>query len=168
MTSASRGETVASLTGPTVALLNSPYIQRSHKINYGTVGPFRNADVGIADVRCVDAAYGDDSFVFADARALGFRFTADEARELAETGIRITNAAKEQLGFTNPDNQEWSHMSFCELTPAIEERIGALHGRNTVVIKHAKPDRSPPGTGCLARIALRHARGQISAGAFLW
>lgn len=96
------------------------------------------------------------------------RVNPDEARELAETGIRITNAANEQLGFTNPDNQEWSRISFCELTLPIKERIGALHGRNTVEIKPAKPDRSPPGTGCLARIALRYARGQISAGAFLW
>jgi hypothetical protein len=36
LTSASRGETVASLTGPTVALLNSPYNRKFDKLYYGT------------------------------------------------------------------------------------------------------------------------------------
>ncbi|MCO5153004.1 MULTISPECIES: trans-3-hydroxy-L-proline dehydratase [unclassified Shinella] len=112
----------------------------------------------------VDTAYGGDSFVLTDARALGFAVTPDEARELAETGIRITKAANEQLGFTHPENPEWSHISFCQLTLPVEERDGALHGRNTVVIQPAKLDRSPTGTGCSARMAVLHARGQIKVG----
>lgn len=122
-----------------------------------------NAKIEVAGLGTltVDTAYGGDSFVFADAQALGFKITPDEARELAETGIRITNAANEQLGFAHPDNPEWNHISFCQLTLPIEERDGILHGRNTVVIQPAKLDRSPTGTGCSARMALLHARGQI-------
>jgi len=112
----------------------------------------------------VDTAYGGDSFVIADARALGFAVTPDEARELAETGIRITRAANEQLGFSHPDNPEWDHISFCQLTLPVEERDGVLHGRNTVVIQPAKLDRSPTGTGCSARMAVLHARGLMKAG----
>jgi proline racemase len=112
----------------------------------------------------VDTAYGGDSFVIADARSLGFSVTPDEARELAETGIRITRAANEQLGFSHPENPEWSHISFCQLTLPVEEREGLLHGRNTVVIQPAKLDRSPTGTGCSARLAVLHARGQIKPG----
>src|SRR5271163_4526669 len=52
----------------------------------------------------VDIAYGGDSFVIVDARALGFTIAPDEARELAELGVRITAAANEQLGFTHPEN----------------------------------------------------------------
>lgn len=112
----------------------------------------------------VDTAYGGDSFVIADARALGFAVTPDEARELAETGIRITRAANEQLGFSHPDNPEWDHISFCQLTLPVEERDGILHGRNTVVIQPAKLDRSPTGTGCSARMAVLHARGLMKVG----
>ena len=50
----------------------------------------------------VDTAYGGDSFVIVDAPALGFRLTPDEARDIAVTGVRITRAANEQLGFTHP------------------------------------------------------------------
>lgn len=112
----------------------------------------------------VDTAYGGDSFVIADAWALGFSVTPDEARELAETGIKITRAANEQLGFSHPENPDWDHISFCQLALPIEERNGVLHSRNTVVIQPAKLDRSPTGTGCSARMAVLHARGLMQVG----
>jgi proline racemase len=112
----------------------------------------------------VDTAYGGDSFVIADAKALGFSVTPDEARELAETGIRITRAANEQLGFSHPENPEWDHISFCQLALPVEQRDGVLHGRNTVVIQPAKLDRAPTGTGCSARMAVLHARGLMKIG----
>ena len=37
-----------------------------------------------------------------DAAALGFEIIPEEARELAETGVMITAAANEQLGFRHP------------------------------------------------------------------
>ncbi len=112
----------------------------------------------------VDTAYGGDSFVIADASALGFAVTPDEARELAETGARITAAANEQLGFSHPENPEWDHISFCQLALPPQREQGGLVGRNTVVIKPAKLDRSPTGTGCSARMAVLHARGLMKIG----
>jgi proline racemase len=64
----------------------------------------------------VDTAYGGDSFVLVDAQALGFSLAPDEARELSETGMKITKAANEQIGFTHPTNPDWSHISFCQFT----------------------------------------------------
>ena len=65
----------------------------------------------------VDTAYGGDSFVIADARALGFKISPDEARDMAETGVRIITAANEQLGFSHPTNADWDHISFCQRWP---------------------------------------------------
>ena len=59
----------------------------------------------------VDTAYGGDSFVIADARRLGFALRADEAAELVATGLKITHAANEQLGFRHPTNPDWDHLS---------------------------------------------------------
>ncbi len=112
----------------------------------------------------VDTAYGGDSFVIADAAALGFSVTPDEARDLAETGAKITRAANEQLGFSHPENPEWDHISFCQLALPVEETADGLVGRNTVVIRPAKLDRSPTGTGCSARMAVLHARGRMKVG----
>jgi len=112
----------------------------------------------------VDTAYGGDSFVIADAGALGFRISPDEARDIAETGIRITRAANEQLGFVHPANPEWDHISFCQIASPVVEEDGALAGANAVAIRPGKVDRSPTGTGCSARMAVLHARGRMRVG----
>ena len=112
----------------------------------------------------VDTAYGGDSFVIVDARALGFQITADEARDLVETGIKITNAANVQLGFCHPENPQWNHISFCQIAAPLKKEKGNLIGRNCVVIQPGKLDRSPTGTGCSARMALLHQQGLLQKG----
>ena len=113
----------------------------------------------------VDTGYGGDSFVIADAHALGFKVAPDEARELAETGIRITRAANEQLGFTHPTNPDWTHFSFCQIAAPIERRAdGVLTAANAVAIQPGKIDRSPTGTGASARMAVLRAKGEMAVG----
>ena len=113
----------------------------------------------------VDTGYGGDSFVIADAQALGFKVAPDEARELAETGIRITRAANEQLGFSHPTNPDWTHYSFCQIAAPIERRAdGVLTAANAVAIQPGKIDRSPTGTGASARMAVLRARGEMAVG----
>ena len=112
----------------------------------------------------VDTAYGGDSFVIVDATALGFGLTPDEAQDIAQTGIRITNAANQQLGFHHPANAEWKHLSFCQMAAPVIVVDGVKTGRNAVVIQPGKIDRSPTGTGCSARMAVLHARGELNVG----
>ncbi|MFT5045393.1 MAG: proline racemase [Porticoccaceae bacterium] len=112
----------------------------------------------------VDTAYGGDSFVIVDSKALGFSLSSDEAFDLASLGVKITAAATEQLGFSHPLNSDWSHISFCQFAAPIEIINGVKHGRNAVAIEPGKIDRSPTGTGCSARLAVLHARNQIEVG----
>jgi trans-L-3-hydroxyproline dehydratase len=112
----------------------------------------------------VDTAYGGDSFVIVEAAALGFRISPDEARDLAETGVRIVAAANAQLGFRHPENAGWDHISFCQFAGPLAQEDGALTGANAVAIRPGKIDRSPTGTGCSARMAVLHARGRMKAG----
>lgn len=118
---------------------------------------------GIGTLR-VDTAYGGDSFVIIDGGDLGFEVTADEARELAVTGIKITNAANEQLGFYHPENPEWNHISFCQITAPLKKEDGVWLGRNSVAIQPGKLDRCPTGTGCSARMALLYHQGKMKVG----
>jgi trans-L-3-hydroxyproline dehydratase len=116
---------------------------------------------GIGSLR-VDTAYGGDSFVLVSAARLGFALTPDEARDIAAAGMKITKAANEQLGFAHPTNSEWDHISFCQMTLPVERRgDGVLVGKNAVAIRPGKIDRSPTGTGCSARMAVLHARGEM-------
>lgn len=112
----------------------------------------------------VDTAYGGDSFVIVDAPSLGFSVTPDEARELAETGIHITRAANEQLGFAHPTNADWTHFSFCQIAMPVEHRDGLLTAANAVAIQPGKIDRSPTGTGASARMAVMRAKGEMQVG----
>ena len=112
----------------------------------------------------VDTAYGGDSFVIVDAAALGFLIAPDEARDLAETGVKITKAANEQLGFVHPTNPDWDHISFCQIAAPLTRADGVLTGANAVVIQPGKIDRSPTGTGCSARMAVLKARGEMQVG----
>ena len=112
----------------------------------------------------VDIAFGGDSFVIVDAAALGFAVVPDEARELAETGIRITNAANARLGFTHPTNPDWRHISFCQIAAPLTREDGFLTGPNAVAIQPGKIDRSPTGTGVSARMAVLRAKGEMQVG----
>jgi trans-L-3-hydroxyproline dehydratase len=112
----------------------------------------------------VDTAYGGDSFVIVDAEALGFRIAPDEARDLAEMGMRIADAANAQLGFVHPENADWDHISFCQFAGPLAMEDGALTGPNAVMVRPGKIDRSPTGTGCSARMAVLAAKGRMKTG----
>ncbi|MGV6393402.1 trans-3-hydroxy-L-proline dehydratase [Pseudomonas caspiana] len=118
---------------------------------------------GLGSIK-VDTAYGGDSFVIADAHTLGFDIRADEAREMVEIGLKITHAANEQLGFVHPLNPDWAHISFCQIAAPIVYENSIATGANAVVIRPGKIDRSPCGTGCSARMAVLHAKGQLQVG----
>lgn len=112
----------------------------------------------------VDTAYGGDSFAICDATQLGFALTSDEAADLVATGLKITKAANEQLGFTHPLNKDWNHISFCQIAAPLSREDGVASAANAVVIRPGKIDRSPCGTGCSARMAVLHAKGQLAVG----
>ena len=112
----------------------------------------------------VDTAYGGDSFVIVDAKALGFEIVPDEACDLTAAGMKIAAAANEQLGFRHPTLTEWNHISFCQFAGPLTETNGELTGANAVCVRPGKIDRSPTGTGCSARMAVLQAQGRMQVG----
>jgi len=112
----------------------------------------------------VDTAYGGDSFVIVDAETLGFSLTEDEAHDIATLGVRITNAANAQLGFTHPENPDWRHISFCLFAGPLREGPEGMETGAAVAIQPGKVDRSPTGTALSARMAVLHARGTMKEG----
>ncbi len=57
----------------------------------------------------VDTAFGRDSFVIVNPASLGLSLETNEAQALSELGVKITNAANDQLVFTHPTQPEWHH-----------------------------------------------------------
>ena len=149
-----------------VATCNAGKVEQVRVRNVASFADRLDAKLEVAGLGTLDAdtAYGGDSFVLVDAAKLGFGLTTDEARDIAQTGMRITRAANEQLGFKHPENPDWAHISFCQMTAPVEIREGIKSGRNAVAVRPGKIDRSPCGTGCCARMAVLHARGELSVG----
>ncbi|MCT8162080.1 trans-3-hydroxy-L-proline dehydratase [Pseudoruegeria sp. SHC-113] len=112
----------------------------------------------------VDIAYGGDSFVMVDAEALGFGIKESEAWEIAQLGVRITEAANAQLGFRHPENAGWDHISFCAFCGPLQETETGFATSSAVAIRPGKVDRSPTGTAVSARMAVLAARGQMAVG----
>ncbi|WP_062115055.1 trans-3-hydroxy-L-proline dehydratase [Aureimonas sp. AU40] len=110
----------------------------------------------------VDTAYGGDSFVIVDAESLGFKLVPEEAHEIARLGVRITKAADEQLGFHHPENPDWRHFSFCLFAGRVTRGETGLRAGAAVAIRPGKVDRSPTGTALSARMAVLHARGEMT------
>jgi len=112
----------------------------------------------------VDTAYGGDSFVIVNPNDLGLEIRPDAAKEIVDVGLKITHAANEQLGFTHPDNPQWAHISFTQFAEPLYYENDIAVSKNTVVVQPGKLDRSPCGTGCSARMAVLHAKGQLNIG----
>lgn len=74
----------------------------------------------------VDTAYGGDSFVVVDPDQLGLALIPENARTIAETGIRITNAANAQLGFLHPEEilAGTTYLSVCSPVRCIRSMSG--------------------------------------------
>lgn len=100
----------------------------------------------------VDTAFGGDSFMIVDARAMGFALTPDEAHVIAKLGTKITKAATEALGFHHPTNPDWRRFSFCLFAGQLEPMPEGLRAGAAVAIQPGKVDRSPTGTALSARM----------------
>ncbi len=109
----------------------------------------------------VDTAFGGDSFVVVDPVALGVDLVPDRARDIAELGVRITNAANAHLRFDHPERPDWAHHSFCLFAGPIARDGHDLRAESVVAIQPGKLDRSPTGTAVSARMAILSARGEM-------
>lgn len=112
----------------------------------------------------IDTAYGGDSFVIVDAEQVGLDLTPQNARALSELGMRITTAANEQIGFSHPELTDWNHISFCLFATPVQREGNDFITQHAVAIRPGKIDRSPTGTGVSARLAVLHARGELTKG----
>ena len=109
----------------------------------------------------VDTGFGGDSFVVADAEALGLSIESDACKHLAELGTRISAAATEQIGFAHPTLADWRHFSFCLFATPTKREGNTLSTQHAVAVRPGKIDRSPTGTAVSARMAILSARDEM-------
>ena len=119
----------------------------------------------------VDVAYGGMFYVLAEAAAAGLEIDVDQAADLVRVGEAVKQAARHQITATHPANDAIDRI---ESVLWWGPPVGAdNHGRNTVVISlesgtdsvhRGVLDRCPCGTGTCARLAVLHAKGELTEG----
>lgn len=107
----------------------------------------------------VDVAFGGCYYALIDAGSLGFELVPQEARRLVELGLRIAEAAAEQIAVRHPDTPDFDRIEYPMFVAGEGSRI-----RNATIIPPGRIDRSPCGTGTAARLAVLHERGELDAG----
>ncbi|WP_322980037.1 proline racemase family protein [Pseudomonas sp. C11] len=112
----------------------------------------------------VDVAYGGMIYVLADAQALGFDITPDEAATLVSVGETIKAAAAEQIPAVHPEQPEIHTINQTLFAGPLRDTPEGKRSRNGVIVSPGRLDRSPCGTGTSARLAVMHSRGQIKPG----
>jgi proline racemase len=110
----------------------------------------------------VDVAFGGAFYAFVPAAQLGLSIAREQANQLATAGDTVTKAMNAVLPAKHPLEEELGFLYGTIFTGPPENP--AHHSRNVCVFADAEVDRSPTGTGVSARLALHHARGEITDG----
>lgn len=118
---------------------------------------------GLGTIR-VDVAYGGMIYVVVSAEELGFTLAQSEARNLVEVGERIKLVAAEALPSVHPENPGIHTINQTLFAGPLTIENGVKTAKNAVVVSPGRIDRSPCGTGSSARMAVMHARGELTVG----
>ncbi len=123
----------------------------------------RDLDVevpGLGRVK-VDIAYGGCFYALIDVAQFGFGIEPANARRLVDIGMKTQQVLNRTIEVAHPEIPEIAGISYTMLLGWA--RDGAPVG--ATVLPPGRIDRSPCGTGNAARMALRHARGEVKVGA---
>lgn len=113
---------------------------------------------GIGKVK-VDIAFGGVFYALIDPRQLGLKISPDQARALVQAGIATHRALNKKLKVVHPENPGLNGIAY---TMFVDRDDEGLIG--STVMPPGRLDRSPCGTGNSARLAVRHARGEVKPG----
>lgn len=114
---------------------------------------------GLGTIR-VDVAFGGIYFGLVDPAEAGLTIEPDAARALVDAGCRIHRALVEQVKVAHPERPSLDSFSYVMFAGRTAD--GALISAN--IMPPGRIDRSPCGTGNSARLAVRHARGEVAVG----
>ncbi|MEZ5774259.1 MAG: proline racemase family protein [Hyphomicrobiaceae bacterium] len=108
----------------------------------------------------VDIAYGGCFYALLDCRQLGLRIDRGSARRLVDAGMAVQQALNRQMDIVHPEIPEIRGISYTMLTDWSDDG----HPVGATIMPPGRIDRSPCGTGNAARMAVRHARGEVKVG----
>lgn len=114
---------------------------------------------GLGKVR-YDIAFGGAFYVYVEAEDVGLSCTPDAFHALIERGMAIKNEVMKTRDIVHPFEEDLNFLYGTIFTcPPLSE---GADSRNVCIFAEGEVDRSPTGTGVSGRLAILHARGEIS------
>lgn len=110
----------------------------------------------------VDVAFGGAFYAILPARKLGLTVTLEHIAQLTVAGEAIKTAVNASIPIKHPFERDLDFLYGTIFTDVPADP--AHHSRNICIFADAEVDRSPTGTGVSARLALHHAKGEITDG----
>ena len=110
----------------------------------------------------VDVAYGGAFYAFISSEKVGLKVRPENTEQLVEAAQVIKSAVNSAILIEHPIEPDLSFVYGTILIDAPENPDH--HSRNICVFADAEVDRSPTGTGVSARLAIHHARNEITDG----
>jgi proline racemase len=107
-----------------------------------------------------DIAFGGVYYAIVDVEQVGLELNARNARSLAEAGIDLKQAIKEQIQVRHPELAGVDEIAYV----MFRKRESANTVRTCTTLLPGRVDRSPCGTGSSANLAVLHARGEVRVG----
>jgi len=112
----------------------------------------------------VDLVCTGGFFAMVDAVKLGISPVMDNKDQLVTLGMKIIDAANEQLEVVHPSRPDVNTVDVTEFYDSrVKDKVkdGKAQGRGMVIYGESHMDRSPCGTGTAAKLALLHHYGKI-------
>ncbi|MFK7923822.1 MAG: proline racemase family protein [Bacteroidia bacterium] len=139
-------------------------IEKVSFVNVPSYAYALDLEVEVPDLGTVryDLAFGGAYYAYVQAESLGLSLAAENNEEIIRLGKAIKKAVMASKSIDHPD-PDAVVLGFLYGTifigPAHAE---GRHSRNVCVFAEGEVDRSPTGTGVSGRLALHHARKEIS------
>jgi trans-L-3-hydroxyproline dehydratase len=116
---------------------------------------------GLGRVR-YDLAYGGAFYAYVQAADIGVDLAPAGYRELIEKGMAVKRAVMASRPIPHPFEDDLSFLYGTIFIGAARE--DGHHSRNVCIFAEGEVDRCPTGTGVGGRLAIHHAREEVSAG----
>lgn len=110
----------------------------------------------------VDLVCTGGFFAMVNTDKLGISLELQNRRILTDLGMKIIDAANEQLSITHPTRPDVTTVDVTEFYDTTkQDSAGTASGRGMVIYGESHVDRSPCGTGTASKLALLYHKGKI-------
>jgi proline racemase len=119
--------------------------------------PIETAEFGTIKV---DVAFGGVYYALVDVEQVGLSIAPENARQLADQGVKLRNIINEQVRLQHPLYPDINQIAYV----MFRNRLSESEYQTCTTLPPGRIDRSPCGTGSSANLATLAARGKVNVG----